>query len=215
MNAIIGEIRFPDLKVVDNMPCNIDAFSGYDCFLSAYGDLDRGQTITGPGGPCNDTNTSTSAQEEVQKVMVNAIPKYVNNNKGVITGEIKYTNQEYVPLYLFDSPFPDLLDNYTNCGNLNIDFNDEIENITDLRYNSDVLNCTICALKDYLVSICPSGKVICSINLWGDILTGGYIKWVGEVYFCNATVVPWESEPNPEIIPDGNGILGSNSILSI
>lgn len=116
VNAIIGEIRFPDLKVVDNMPCNIDAFSGYDCFLSAYGDLDRGQTITGPGGPCNDPNTSTSAQEEVQKVMVNAIPKYVYNNKGVITGEIKYTNQEYVSLYLFDCPFPDISGN--SCINL-------------------------------------------------------------------------------------------------
>lgn len=214
VESIIGDLSYVDLQNGNDMTCNNNSFSSSDCYLSASGDLDGGSSLLYPAGPCDSPNTLTSAQEEVQKVLVNSIPKYVYNNKGVITGAIKYYNNNDVPIELWQGVLTEFLENYSNCEPFGLNYNDEIE-FSELRYSGDELNCTVCALKDYLNSICPSGKVICYVNLWGDQLGGGYWKWRAEVRFCNATTVSWEAEPNPEIVIDGPGILGSNSILEI
>lgn len=50
-------------------------------------------------------------------------------------------------------------------------------------------------MKEHFKSICPPGKVVCDLNLWGDQLGGDYWKWVGEVCFCDVKVLSTQVQP--------------------
>lgn len=221
-----GEIDEPIYESGYGLSCNEDAFDIDDCWISTYGDYDY--EFFDPsgygGGPCGEPDDSTSAQEEVEAIIQNDIPRYIRGKKGAIIGEVKYTNQEYASLNLNDGILNEFLDEYGNCSSLGLDYKDENDIEEELEYNANELNCTICALKDYLLSICPEGKVVCDINLYGDLLSSGAWQWQGSVHFCDAEFVIIEADeydppvPGPGPNPSSGApimILGSNSFTKI
>ena len=213
---ISGELSDPDYESGFGFNCDQYAFADSVCFRSAFGNLDYDQPLT-LGGPCDSPNSMTSAQEEIQKVIQNDIPRYTYGFKGRIESYIKYTDIEHVEFSLWGGELSEYLEMYGNCNSLELDYADDQGIVSEIEYNSDELNCTLCALKKYLIDNCPPGKVICDVDLWGDLLWEGEWVWRGTVNYCHATEYSLIAETLPEILGSGNGpadslILSSNSI---
>lgn len=199
VSTYTGNLSNPIYNYGAGFGCTEDAFDALDCFRSAYGDADAGN---GPyyGGPCGDVNDLTSAQEEVQNAILNDIPKYVYGWKNQIVGKYVYTNSSCQTVTLWNGSMNESLEKFSNCTSLNLDYNDNQSVISEIEYNSDELNCTVCMLKEHFKSICPPGKAVCNVNIWGDQLGGGYWKWVGEVCFCDVKVVSTQIEMIPDTL---------------
>lgn len=120
-----------------------------------------------------------------------------------------YTNQEQEDFDLWgngEPEFPDWNEVNTNCPSYYSKFEsyDDNTNVLDeIEYEGDELNCTECDVMDYMISICPPGKVICGINMWGDLLDPGKVKWRAIGYFCDLDVeVVNPVETGPVSLPD-------------
>jgi len=210
VDAFVGDLSVPDFTSGTTFDCANGSFDLTDCYRSAWGDLDTGWPITG-GGSCGTPNDLTSAQEETQKVIVSKVPRH---SYQLINGDLSqvryvYTNQEQEDFDLWgagEPEFPDWNEINSNCPSYYSKFEsyDDNTNVLDeIEYEGDELNCTECDVMDYMISICPQGKVICGINMWGDELGSSDVKWVAEAYFCDLDVeVVNPVESGPVSLPD-------------
>nr|MBS0036660.1 hypothetical protein [Saprospiraceae bacterium] len=223
ISLIAADISEPDSTAALVSYCTEDYFSSPDCFRSAVGNPKIGSQIY-DGGPCNDINDETSAQVEVETAIQHDIPRVIYHSTwgafGVIEGYIRYTNPDREDFY-FPDDLGNLSSSYANCSALKLDFKDNNNTLSEIEYETDRLNCTLCILYDYIESIKPNDKEICDITIWGDLLIGvsssSEIHWFGEVVFCDAEVVklkhPGPQEPAPA--PTPTDFLGSLSILDL
>ena len=209
VDAFVGDLSVPDFTSGTTFDCANGSFDLTDCYRSAWGDLDTGWDIT-QGGPCDNPNDLTSAQEEVQKVIVNKVPRH---SFQIINGDLAhvryvYTNQEpeFFELWHGDLNFPDWNEVNTNCPSYYSKFesyDDNMNVLEEIEYEGNELNCTECDVMDYMISICPPGKVICGINMSGQLLDPGFVKWRAIAYFCDLEVEVIEPvEPVPDEIGD-------------
>jgi len=138
---------------------------------------------------------------------------------GQIVDYTKHTDIEGLNLEIWDYILLEYIDSYgSSCNTLNLDWTDEQDVLEEIEYDSDELNCTYCALKEYLIDNCPPGKVICDVDLEGVLLWGGDWLWSGAVNYCSATELPFNQQLLPELTGTGSGatdylILSSHSIL--
>lgn len=169
ISSYIGNLSNPIFNAGAGFDCIEDAFASSACFRSAFGDLDEGDELL-IGGPCNSPNGLTSAQEQVQSAILKDIPRYVYGWKNQIVGKYVYTNSDCETVVdLWSGDINESLGKFANCTTLNLDYNDQQSDLSQIEYNSAELNCTVCALKEHFRSICPPGKVVCDVNLWGDL----------------------------------------------
>lgn len=211
VDAFVGNLSVPDFTSGTVFDCENGSFDLADCYRSASGDADVSGFPIITGGECGEISNVTSAQEETQKAIVAKVPRH---SYQIISGDLSqvryvYTNQEEEFFELWFARldgFPDWNEVNTNCPSYYSrmeSYNDNISILDEIEYEGDELNCTECDVMDYMISICPPGKVICGINMWGDELGSSDVKWVAEAYFCDLDVeVVNPVESGPVSLPD-------------
>ncbi len=206
ISVTAGDISEPDLSSPFAPFCEHSYFTDPECFRSAEGNPRVFPFEIYYGGQCGDPNNETSAQFEVEKAIIQNIPRFIykfNPFVNIIEGIYKYTN----PITSFKNLgiiFENFTSPYSNCSQLNLSFIDNLDDIQDINHQWYRLNCKLCTIYDYIESIRPSGKVLCDIIVHGDgvyNINSSTIWWHADIVFCDVEIIPpnvtWNEPQQP------------------
>ena len=185
-------------------------FSTGDCYKSAVGGW-YDDTVYG-GGDCDGKDEDeVSAQLVVQNEINDNIPDILKNKFGTV-GYIVYEEIECTgviepgDLELYN-------ENYGPSGCEGFSFRATLNDIDQVKHDSDELNCAQCIIEGYINSIVPTGMTLTSVNLWGDQIPSGStpssVYWRGEFCFGVPVIVPVHT-PGPFPFNNGDSILGDS-----
>ncbi len=194
-----AEVSEPDLSSAYLPFCEQSFFSSSECYRSAIGNERIGWPLFN-GGICGNPNNETSAQLEVEKVILQNIPRFVYSNRhnpnfNVLEGIYKYINPTEHSITLGYDIFETIQNTYFNCQDIGLWFFDNVNIADEIEYNSVKLNCTLCLLYDYIESVKPQDKELCDIIVWGEPVWNEWddstvIVWQAKISFCDVKIIP-------------------------